>query len=278
MRPVWKGAISFGLVNIPVDLVSAEQRNDLKFNMIDSRDQNRIRYERVNAETGEEVPWDQIVKAYESSDDNYVIVTDEDFEQADVKATKTIDIETFINREELELKFMEKPYYIQPKKGGEKAYILLRDALLQTDKIAIARVVIRTKAHLGAIYTAEDMLILNLIRFAQELKSTEDVKIPQNVKVTKKEMDLAVKLIDDMSEAWQPEEYKDEYRLALMERIKAKAKGQGLEEEPEDDDEDTGNVVDIMDLLKKSVDGNKKKIAKKAETEPKEKTTRRKSS
>ncbi len=277
MRPVWKGAISFGLVNIPVDLVSAEQRNDLKFNLIDSRDQNRIRYERVNEETGEEVPWNQIVKAYEFSKDNYVIVTDEDFEQADVKASKTIDIETFINRDELELKFLEKPYYIQPKKGGEKAYILLRDALLKTDKIAIARVVIRTKSYLGAIYTAEDMLILNLIRFQQELRSTEDVKIPQNIKVTAKEMDLAVKLIEDMSEAWQPDAYKDEYRLALMERIKAKAKGQGIEEEPEEEEE-ASNVVDIMDLLKKSVDGNKKKPAAKSKASAEKKPAKRKSS
>ena len=131
MRPVWKGAISFGLVNIPVDLVSAEQKNDLKFNLIDSRDESRIRYERVNEETGEEVPWDQIVKAFEFSDDNYVIVTDEDFARADVKATKTIDIETFIERSELALKYLDRPYYIQPQKGGEKAYTLLRAALIK---------------------------------------------------------------------------------------------------------------------------------------------------
>lgn len=283
MRAIWNGAISFGLVNIPVDLLGAEQRNDIKFNMVDSRDHNRIRYERVNEETGEEVPWNQIVKAYEFSEDNYVIVTDEDFENADAKATKTIDIETFINLEELELKYLEKPYYIRPRKGGEKAYVLLRDALEQTDKIAIARVVIRTKAYLAAIYPAEDMIILNLIRFHQELKSTEDIKIPENVKLTKKELDLAVKLIDDMSEEWHPENYEDEYRTALMDRIMAKAEGQGLKEDPEDDEEPS-NVIDIMDLLKKSVEGNKKKSTStkeatpKKEAAPKKETKKRKTS
>lgn len=261
MRPVWKGAISFGLVNIPVSLISAESRNDIKFNMIDSRDQSRIRYERVNAETGEEVPWDQIVKAFEVSDDNYVVVTDEDFEQASVKATKTIDIETFINREELELKYLDRPYYIQPTKGGEKAYVLLRDALEKTKKIAIARVVIRTKSYLAAIYDAEGGIILNLVRFHQELKSTEDLKIPTDITVTKKELDLAVKLIDDMTEEWKPEEYHDEYRKALMDRIKSKAKGQGIEEEVIDEEE-PGKVIDIMDLLQKSVSSPKKKKTK----------------
>lgn len=283
MRAIWNGAISFGLVNIPVDLLGAEQRNDIKFNMVDSRDHSRIRYERVNEETGEEVPWNQIVKAYEFSEDNYVIVTDEDFENADAKATKTIDIETFINLEELELKYLEKPYYIRPRKGGEKAYVLLRDALEQTDKIAIARVVIRTKAYLAAIYPAEDIIILNLIRFHQELKSTEDIKIPENVKLTKKELDLAVKLIDDMSEEWHPENYEDEYRTALMDRIMAKAEGQGLKEDPEDDEEPS-NVIDIMDLLKKSVEGNKKKSTStkeatpKKEAAPKKETKKRKTS
>lgn len=262
MRAVWKGAISFGLVNIPVDLVSAQQSNDLKFNLLDSRNNSRVRYERINEETGEEVPWNQIVKAYEFSEDNYVIVTEEDFEKADIKAMKTIDIETFINREELQLKYFEKPYYIQTKRGGEKAYVLLLDALKKTDKIAIARVVIRTKEYLAAIYPQDDLLILNLIRFDQELKSVEDVKIPENVKVTKKELDLAVKLIEDMTEEWDPTQYKDEYRAALMERITAKAEGEGLVEDEEEEEEDSGKVIDIMDLLKKSVEGNKDKSKK----------------
>lgn len=273
MRAVWKGAISFGLVNIPVDLVSAQQSNDLKFNLLDSRNNSRVRYERINEETGEEVPWNQIVKAYEFSEGNYVIVTEEDFEKADIKAMKTIDIETFINREELQLKYFEKPYYIQTKRGGEKAYVLLLDALKKTDKIAIARVVIRTKEYLAAIYPQDDLLILNLIRFDQELKSVEDVKIPENVKVTKKELDLAVKLIEDMTEEWDPTQYKDEYRAALMERITAKAEGEGLVEDEEEEEEDSGKVIDIMDLLQKSVEGNKDKSKEKSTSKTKRKKT-----
>ena len=271
MRPVWKVAIIFGMVNIPVDLITAEQKNDLKFNLIDSRDENRIRYERVNEETGEEVPWDQIVKAFEFSDDNYVVVTDEDFAQADVKATKTIDIETFIERSELALKYLDRPYYVQSQKGGEKAYALLRDGLIKTDKIAIARLVIRTRAYLAAIYPEDTVLILNLIRFHQELRAVEDLRVPTDVKSTKKEMDLAIKLINDMSEAWDPSAYHDEYREALMKRIKEKAKGKGIKEEVVEEVEPTDNVVDIMDLLQKSID---KKPAKKT----KAKSTRKKSS
>lgn len=273
MRPVWKGAISFGLVNIPVDFVTAEQKNDLKFNLIDSRDESRIRYERINEETGEEVPWNQIVKAYEFSDNNYVIVTDEDFEKADVKATKTIDIETFIDRDELALKYLERPYYIQPQKGGEKAYALLRDALEKTKKIAIARVVIRTRANLAAIYPEGEALVLNLIRFSQELRDMADLRLPKDVTTSKKEMDLAVKLISDMSEAWKPEDYQDEYRDALMKRIRAKAKGKGIEEEVIEEIEPTENVVDIMDLLQKSVSSKAK-----AKPKAKPKTAKKKTS
>lgn len=274
MRPVWKGAISFGLVNIPVDLVSAEASNDLKFNLLDSKDNNRIRYERINEETGEEVPWNQIVKAYEFSEDNYVIVTDEDFEKADIKATKTIDIETFINKDELAIKFFEKPYYIQTKKGGEKAYVLLLDALKETKKIAIARVVIRTKEYLAAIYPEDSLLILNLIRFQQSLKDISNVKVPEDVKVTKKELDLAIKLIEDMTEEWDPSKYKDEYRLALMERIKKKAEGQGIEaSEDEQEDEEEGKVIDIMELLQKSVASKEKSKGNKSAPKSKRKKT-----
>lgn len=259
MRPVWKGAISFGLVNIPVELITAEQRNDLKFNLLDSRDQNRIHYERINEETGEEVPWNQIVKAYEFTDDNYVIVTDEDFEKADVKASKTIDIETFIDLKELALQYLETPYYIQPQKGGEKAYTLLREALAKSGKMAVSRVVIRTRAYLAVIYSAGEALILNLIRFHQEIRPVEDLKLPTDIPVSAKEMDLAIKLIEDMSEAWKPQSYKDEYREALMNRIKAKAKGQGIKEEELDDDLAPSKAIDIMDLLKKSVQSAKKR-------------------
>ena len=273
MRPVWTGAISFGLVNIPVDLVSAESRNDLKFHMIDSRDQNRIRYERVNEETGEEVPWNQIVKAFEFADDQYVVVTDEDFQKADVKASKTIDIETFVDRAELDYKFFDKPYYIRPRKGGEKAYVLLREALKESDRVAISRVVIRTRAYLSGIYASKDALVLNLLRFNQELKAIEDISLPADADIKPRELKLALTLIEDMTETWDPAQYKDEYRAALMERIKAKAKGQGIDEVVAEEDKTSGKVIDIVDLLKRSVETKKKPASPSTRTSTKKTST-----
>ena len=257
MRSIWKGAISFGLVNIPVSLYTVEEKNDLKFSYIDSRDENKIKYKRVNEVTGEEVPWDQIVKAYEFDDGDYVVMTDEDFEKADVEATKTVDIETFINEDELPLMYLEKPYYMAPTKGGEKPYVLLREALEKSGRIAIARVVIRTREHLAAIYTRDEALVLNLIRFHDDIRSMEELKIPKSAKISDKELELAESLIDGMTAEWKPEEYRDKYRDAVMKRIEAKARKKGKdldEEEPDTEAPATGKVVDIMDLLKKSVE------------------------
>jgi len=260
MRSIWKGAISFGLVNIPVSLYSAEESNDLKFSLIDKRDESKIKYQRVNESTGKEVTWDNIVKAYEFDDGDYVVMTDEDFEKADVEATKTVDIETFIQRDELSLMYLEKPYYIAPTKGGEKPYVLLREALEKTEKIAIARVVIRTRAYLAAIYSLENVLVLNLIRFHDDLKSVEELKVPKSVKISDKEMELAESLIEGMTAEWNPEEYKDEYKDAVMKRIEAKSKKKGKaldDEEQEEEKASSSKVVDIMDLLKKSVEAKK---------------------
>ena len=263
MRSIWKGAISFGLVNIPVSLFSAEERNNLKFSYIDSRDENKVKYKRVNEETGKEVPWNKIAKAYEFDDGDYVVMTDEDFEKADPEASKTVDIETFIDKEELSMIYLEKPYYMSPTKGGEKPYVLLRDALEKTDKVAIARVVIRTKEHLAVIYTKEDGLVLNLIRFFGDIRSMDRLDLPGDIKITKKEMDLAESLIDGMTEEWSPEDYKDQYNNALMKRIEAKARKKGKDPDEDEEEESTtetkGKVVDIMDLLKKSVEEQPKK-------------------
>lgn len=265
MKAVWNGAISFGLVNIPVDLISAESSSDIKFNLLDSRDESRIRYERINEETGEEVPWNKIVKAYEFSEDKYVIVTDEDFEKADLKASKTIDIEAFIEDDTLDYMYLDKPYFIRPRKGGEKAYVLLRKALEETKKVAISRVVIRTRAYLAAIYANKDALILDLMRFDQELKKASDIGLPKEVNIKDQELELAKSLIDSMTKEWKPSEYKDEYRMKLMDRIKAKAKGIEDEETESDDEEENSDVIDIMDLLKKSVSSGKNKKAAGAE-------------
>lgn len=265
MRSIWNGTISFGLVNIPVNLFAAEEKNDLKFSYIDARDENKIKYKRVNEVTGEEVPWDQVVKAYEFEDGDYVVMTEEDFEKADVSAVKTVDIEIFINKDEFSLMYLEKPYYMSPTKGGEKPYVLLREALQKSGKIAIARVVIRTKQHLAAIYTKNDALILNLVRFYEDIRPTEDLKIPQSIKISDKEMELAQSLIDGMTDEWNPEEYKDEYKNAIMKRIEAKSRSKGKvldDEEVEEETPTAGKVVNIMDLLKKSVEAQPQKAQK----------------
>ncbi|NLB21342.1 MAG: Ku protein [Clostridium sp.] len=273
MRSIWKGAISFGLVNIPVDLFSAQETHDLKFHLIDDRDESRIRYERVNESTGKEVPKEHIVKAFEFENGEYVVMTDEDFEKADVEATKTVDIESFILKEELSFMYLEKPYYMMPRKGGEKAYVLLKQALDKSEKIAIARVVIRTRAYLAAVYPLGDLMVLNLIRFHEELRSAEELRIKGKVTVKEKEMDMALKLIEDMSVAWNPEEYEDEYEDALMKRIEAKSKKK-IKDVPEEDEEETeesSNVVDIMELLKKSVEERPKTAKSKPKSTPEKK-------
>ncbi len=255
MRPVWKGAISFGLVTIPVSLVTAEKSTQIKFHLIDSKDASRIRYERVNEDTGEEVPWDRIVKGFEYADGNYLMLTDEDFDKVKPEASKTIDIEQFIDGEELDPMLLDKPYYLQAQKGGEKPYVLLRDVLQEANKMAIARVVIRTKEHLCAIYPHGEALVLNLIRFANEVRAAEDLKFPETAKITKKEKDLALQLIDSMTEPWDPAGYTNEYSEALMKWIEEKIEtGEDPKPDPDKEEKTDGKVVDIMDLLRQSID------------------------
>ena len=284
MRPIWKGAISFGLVNIPVQLMSAEESPALKFNMIDERDHASIKYQRVNAETGKEVPWENIVKAYEFTDGSYVVVTDEDFEKADPKASKTIEIEQFIEAAELNPMYLEKPYYVTPVKGGEKPYILLRDAMKESGRVAIGRVTIRTKQSMAAILPVGEALVLNLLRYADELRGTGELALPESAKISDKEMDLALSLIDGLTAKWDPEQFTDTYTDALLARIEAKAKLKGKElpdEEPEVTTASPAKVVDIMDLLKQSIEAKGKKAPGKAadeETAPAKKPARKRKS
>lgn len=199
-------------------------------------------------------------------------MSDEDFEKADVEATKTVDIESFITKEELSLMYFEKPYYMMPRSGGEKAYVLLKQALDQSEKIAIARVVIRTRAHLAAVYPLKDVMVLNLIRFHEEIRSTEELKIKGNVGIKDKEMEMALKLIEDMTVKWDPEEYVDEYEDALMKRIEAKAKKK-IKDTPDEESkvESDTNVVDIMELLKKSVEDRPKMKKEKSKNDAEKK-------
>jgi DNA end-binding protein Ku len=260
-RGLWKGAISFGLVNVPVELFSAEKRSsELDLTMLDKRDLAPVGYKRYNKSTGEDVPWPEIVKGYEYEDGKYVVLSDEDFRRANVEASKTVDIQAFVDLKEIPPVYFETPYYLSPGKRGEKAYALLRDALRKSGKAGVATVVIRTRQYLAAVMPQENVLVMNTLRYADELKGADDLAIPAaalQAKATAKELDMALRLIDDMAEKWQPEKFKDTYRDDLLARIEEKVKAGQTEEitAPEKGKRETGGaeVIDLMALLKKSV-------------------------
>jgi DNA end-binding protein Ku len=259
-RPIWKGHVSFGLVSVPVVLHSCEQRADISFHMIDSRNSARIRYERINEETGEEVPWDKIVKGYEYGDNNYVLLSEGEFERASVEMTRSIDIEQFVDVSEIDIRYFDRPYILVPDKKGEKGYVLLREAISKTGKAGIARVVIRARQHLAALIARGDALMLELLRFDQELRSLSDFDLPghdlRKYKVSKQETDLATQLIEGMSGDWDPSAYQDEYRDALMKLVKSKIKRgetEAIEVEEEEEADESPQTLNFMDVLKESV-------------------------
>lgn len=263
-RPIWKGHLSFGLVNIPVTLYSAEARTDLHFKLIDSRNHAGIRYERVNEVTGEEVPWGEIVKAYEHDEGEFVLLSDEDFKRAAPAATETVEIEDFVPEEQVAPEYFEKPYFLVPTKKGQKSYALLRETMRRTGKIAIARVVIRTREYLGAVLVRGRGLMLNLLRFEQELKPMPLDSLPpldlDEAKVSDRELAMAEQLVESMTGDWQPQKYEDEYRKALLAYIDEKlVKGDTANvqhherDEVEEDSSNPANTIDIVELLKRSM-------------------------
>ncbi|GAB2516982.1 non-homologous end joining protein Ku [Lysobacter humi (ex Lee et al. 2017)] len=273
-RPIWTGSISFGLLNIPIQLMSGERRNDIHFRMLDARDNSPVRYERVNSDTGEEVPWKEIVKAYEFSKDNYVVLKPEDIERAATENHETIAIESFVDADSISPAYLEKPYILVPGKKAEKGYVLLREVLKKNGRVGIGRVVIRTREYLCMLIPQGDALMLILLRFPQELVDVSEYELPagsaRSYHVTPREMEMAEMLMESMTEDWTPANYKDEFRERLSEVIKARIKAKGttrIEEESEDEEVETAtNVVDFMSLLKKSLDkkGDARAPAKKA--------------
>jgi DNA end-binding protein Ku len=264
-RGLWKGAISFGLVNVPVELHSAKRRaSELDMTMLDKRDLAPVGYKRVNKATGKEVPWAEVVKGYEYRNDKYVVLSDEDFRRANPEAAKTVDIQAFVELADIAPQYFETPYYLIPGKRGEKAYALLRDTLKKAGKAGIATVMIRTKQYLAALIAQDELLVLNTLRYHDELKKASDFDIP-DAKVSAKEMDMAMRLVDDMADKWQPARYKDTFKDDLLKRIEEKVEAGQTEEitEPEKGARElkSADVVDLMSLLKKSIE---KKPAKRA--------------
>ncbi len=263
-RSLWKGNISFGLVNIPVGLFPAEQSDDgVSFSQVDKRTMAPIGYKRYNKNTGDEVPWEEIVRAYEYEPGRYVVFTDEDFEQANVKASHTVEILDFVDEAEILPLYYNRPYFLAPMTSGAtaKGYALLRETMRRTGKVGIARVVIRTREHLAAVIARGDVLVLEILRFAYELRSAEDLEVPNNdlaaLGVSEKELKMAEMLVAQMVEKWSPEKYTDRYREDVMARIRKKIEAgdtQLIAATGEAEEEASTEVVDIMSLLKRSVE------------------------
>jgi DNA end-binding protein Ku len=272
-RAIWKGSISFGLVNIPIALYPATRREELKFRLLRESDLSPVNYKRVAEKDGKEVPWNQVVKGYEYEKGKYVILKDEDFQRVDLEATQTVDIQDFVDQEEIDPIFFYKPYYLEPQKGGDKAYALLRDALKDSNKVGIAKVVIKTRQYLAGVKPEDGVLVLELMHFADELADPGKLHVPKKTEVGKREMNMAKSLIDSMSSKWNPEKYRDDYREALMEVIeeKVEAGGKEIEEKPKKARKPT-KVIDLVSVLQKSLEqtGGKKKATAKSRMKQKQ--------
>ncbi len=274
-KPIWSGAISFGLLHIPVQLMPAEKRIDLHFRMLDHRDNARIRYERVNADTGDEVPWKDVVKAFEYDKGSYVVIDKADLKAAAPESAESVDIEAFVDAAEISSRYYEKPYFLVPTKKSEKGYVLLRETLRELGKAGLARVVIRTREYLALVAPEDEALVLYLIRYPQELLPVDSYSFPARstkaYRISPKELEMARTLVTSMTGVWQPKEYRDEFRERLSKTIQARIKKKGgvrskAAAKPGADEADSGDgkVVDFMALLKKSIATNKRTPAKAA--------------
>ena len=229
MRPIWTGAIGFGLVNIPIKLYSATQGSELDLDMLDKKDHSHIKYIRVNEHTGKEVEWGNIVKGY-LLDEKYVVLDDKDFEKANAEKTKTIEISDFVDEKEIDAVYFETPYYVVPDKSGSRAYKLLHEALLKTGKAGVSTFVMRNKEGLAILRANKDLILLNRIRFEEEIRDTSDLPLPKTAAPKPAELKMAISLIDQLSGKFDISKYKDTYTEALLKVIKAKAKGKKIAE------------------------------------------------
>jgi DNA end-binding protein Ku len=255
MRPIWKGSISFGLVYIPISVYPATREEKLSFRQLRASDLSPIRYKKVADADMKEVSADQIVKGFEYERGQYVVLKDEDFQKVRIESTHSIDITDFVELEQVDPKFFYKPYFLEPQKGGEKAYALLHKALSGTGKIGVAKVVISNREYLASVKPDGLFLILDLMHFASEILSPEELKNPPLNAITDKELKMAQTLVDSMTAKWEPEKYRDEYRSAVMEMIEQKAKKKVIAEKPLPTPKAT-NVVDLVKVLQESLNRN----------------------
>lgn len=267
MRSLWKGSISFGLVNIPVSLYPATRREELSFRLLRATDLSPVNYKRVAQADGREVPWDQIVKGYEYEKGKFVVLKDDDFKRVDIEATQTVDIMDFVQLSQVNPMFFQKPYFLVPDKGGAPAYTLLRDVLTETKKAGIAKVVIRTRQHLAAVKAQDDALVLEVMHFADELVDVEELNIPAGKSAPRRrELDMAKALVEQMTEKWDPSRYTDDYTSALMALIKDKIEHGGRTTKAAPAARKHTNVIDLAAVLQESLaqagGGTRKKATK----------------
>lgn len=255
MRAIWKGSLSFGLVNIPVGLYPAVKGADqIRCHLLRRKDLSPIKNKRVAEADGLEVPWEDIVKGYEYEKERYVILTEEDFERVKAKSTQVVDIQEFVNLCDIDFIFFDEPYYLAPEKGGAKAYALLREALKQTGQAGIAKVVLKTREYLAAVKPKDDVLVLELLHFSNEVADVSDLKLPASASIPKEEMQMAIDLIHSMHRDWEPQKYRDEYKDDLMEIIRKKIASGGKELPREKRKAAQASVVDLAQALQRSLD------------------------
>jgi DNA end-binding protein Ku len=274
---MWNGSISFGLVTIPVALYPATRREELTFRLLRKSDQSPVNYKRVAEVDGKEVPWDEIVKGYEYEKGKFVVLKEDDFKRVDLEAAaQTIDIIDFVDAAEINPMYFQKPYYLEPQKGGDKAYALLRESLRDSGRIGIAKVVIRTREHLAGVKAQGNAIILEIMHFGNELVDADDLKFPKGAAARAREVTMAKKLIDGMTTKWDPEKYEDEYKTQLMAMIEEKVKHPDRAQPALKSPKKPTNVIDLMSVLQESLahtkSGKGKESSSKSKTKAKPKT------
>jgi DNA end-binding protein Ku len=257
MASIWKGSLTFGLVHVPVEMKTAVRTDQIHFRMLHADDLSPIKYERVCAADGEPVPWNEIVKGYEYTKGKYVVLTDDDFKKAALDSSRAIDIIDFVREDEIDARYFETPYYLVPTKGGEKPYALLREAMRENGVVGIGKVIIRRTQHLAGVRVVGEALVLEIMRFSNELVDTTEFNFPGKEMIREQEMTMATQLVQNLAESFDPEKYTDDYRANLMKLIRAKMKGKQVEAvEPEQEDEDS-RVLDLMSRLQASLEAGR---------------------
>jgi DNA end-binding protein Ku len=252
-RALWKGSIAFGLVNIPIELHTAVRDHRPRFRMLHARDRSPVKFQRVCIKDGHPVAWDDLVKGFEYAKGRFVVVTKEDFQAAALEKTRTVDIIDFVKSDEIDDRFFETPYYLVPVKSGERSYALLREALRESDRVGIAKFILREAQHLAALEVIGDALVLTVMRFADELVDTATFNFPAAGSIRRPELDMAKALVNNLASEWDPAKYTDQYRENLLKIIKGKVKGKDVELEPVAE-RPRGEVVDLMERLRKSLE------------------------